>query len=57
MWKQDGSRVAYPIVGYSPVSEFGWLRAGFLSSAYRLAHLSLPRALVLGILSGLFVLV
>ena len=32
----------------------GWLQAGLKSSAYRLAHLALPRPLTLGLVALLF---
>ena len=37
-------------------SGLGWLQAGFGSFAYRLAHLRLPRATVVGALAALFFL-
>ena len=34
----------------------GWRQAGFLSFAYRLAHLSAPRTLIIGAMAALFIL-
>jgi hypothetical protein len=44
-----GSSVAYLAAGHA--REFsGWMQAGLTGIAYRLAHLSLPRPAVLGVL-------
>ena len=42
--------------GFSSRSVFGWLQAGFLGIAYRLAHLALPRAVVMPALLVVFYL-
>jgi len=57
MRRQSGGRVAYQAGFFEPVFANGWLRAGFFSFAYRLAHLRASRHLVVGTLSALFVLV
>ena len=51
-----GGRVAYQAADISEVFAIGWLQAGVLSFAYRLAHLALPRSIVVASLSLIFYL-
>jgi hypothetical protein len=55
---------AGPVSRFEPVSVgafeylfLGWRQAGFLSFAYRLAHLCAPRTLIIGAVAALFILV
>lgn len=41
----------------APTSLFGWLQAGFVGIAYRLAHLTAPRPVVLAALSATLFLI
>lgn len=50
----SASSIAYRGGETRPVQTFGWLQAGFFGFAYRLAHLSLPRPLVMAALTVFF---
>lgn len=54
MWASAG-RVAYGSDD-APPSKVGWLQAGFYGVAYRLAHLTAPRPVVLFALSATLIL-
>lgn len=41
----------------APTSIVGWLQAGFISVAYRLAHLAAPRPVVVFALSATLILI
>jgi hypothetical protein len=49
--------IAYPKTEDAKLSVAEWLQAGFKSFAYRLAHLALPRALVVLSVSAIAYLV
>jgi hypothetical protein len=48
--------LAYPGVIARARSNSGWLQAGLKSSAYRLAHLALPRPALICAVAGFFYL-
>jgi len=48
--------LAYPETGFRAQRNSGWQQAGFDSFAYRLAHLALPRPLILTAIAALFYL-
>jgi hypothetical protein len=51
----SASRIEPVSVGVFAYSRLGWPQAGFVSFAYRLAHLAAPRLLVIGGLALAFV--
>jgi hypothetical protein len=53
---RDEGGLAYPEVGFRAQRHDGWLQAGLKSSAYRLAHLVLPRPLTIVAVAALFYL-
>lgn len=50
------SRIETVSVGAFEYHLLGWRQAGFVSFAYRLAHLHAPRAVLIGAVSLLFIL-
>lgn len=54
---QTKSGLAYSEAGFRAPRDSGWSQAGFDSFAYRLAHLALPRPLILAAIAVLFYLV
>jgi len=57
MRAQAKSGLAYLEIDRRAPRDSGWQQAGFDSFAYRLAHLALPRPLILGAIAALFYLV
>lgn len=51
------SGLAYPETGFRAPRDNGWSQAGLNSFAYRLAHLVLPRPLMISAIAALFYLV
>ena len=56
MRAQAKSGLAYLETGFRAPRDSGWQQAGFDSFAYRLAHLALPRPLMLTAIAALFYL-
>ncbi len=52
-----GGRVAYQTADIPEVFAIGWLQAGISGFAYRLAHLAMPRFVVVVSISLIFYLV
>jgi hypothetical protein len=50
------SRIEPVSVGAFEYLLLGWRQAGFVSFAYRLAHLRTPRTLIMGAIAALFIL-
>ena len=57
MRAQAKSGLAYLETALRAPRDSGWQQAGFDSFAYRLAHLALPRPLILTVVAALFYLV
>ena len=57
MRAQAKSGLAYLETALRAPRDSGWQQAGFDSFAYRLAHLALPRPLILTTIAALFYLV
>jgi hypothetical protein len=56
MRAQTSSGLAYSETRFQAPRDSGWSQAGLKSFAYRLAHLALPRPLMISALAALFYL-